>query len=131
MGSLLQCRIQSWIMNTLPLFKSAYLRFLHLVSTMEPISGIADFDVNEKTLFDSLSLAWSQGNPLTVSNAINQANLASPSVLHKRLHQLIAKDLIEVVFNGKDRRLKYLRPSEKGLLYIEWLSSKMTTVQAV
>ena len=94
--------------------------------------SIEDFDANEKALFDSLILAWSQGAPLTLRGAINQANLGSPATLHKRLQRLIAKDLIVAECDGQDRRTKYLRPSEKGLVYIEWLSSQMTTaVQAV
>lgn len=117
-------------MNTHTPFKSAYLRFLQLVSAVEAMPGIEDFDANEKALFDSLILAWSQGAPLTVRGAINQANLGSPATLHKRVQRLIAKNLIVAEFEDQDRRTKYLRPSEKGLVYIEWLSSQMTTVQA-
>lgn len=69
---------------------------------------------------------------MTVRNAIGQEVLGSPATLHKRLQRLIAKDLVIAEFAGQDRRTKYLRPSEKGLVYIEWLSSQMTTtVQAV
>jgi DNA-binding MarR family transcriptional regulator len=102
---------------------------LQLVSAVEAMPSIEDFDANEKALFDSLILAWSQGAPLTLRGAINQANLGSPATLHKRLQRLIAKDLIVAEFEDQDRRTKYLRPSEKGLVYIEWLSSQMTTVQ--
>lgn len=117
-------------MNTHTPFKSAYLRFLQLVSAVEAMPGLEDFDANEKALFDTLSLAWSKGAPLTVRGAINQENLGSPATLHKRLKRLIAKELIVAGFEDQDRRTKYLRPSEKGLAYIEWLSSQMTTVQA-
>lgn len=119
-------------MNTHSPFKSAYLRFLKLVTAVEAMPGIEDFDANEKALFDSLSLAWAQGQPMTVRTAIGQEVLGSPATLHKRLQRLIAKDLVIAEFAGQDRRIKYLRPSEKGLVYIEWLSSQMTTtVQAV
>jgi len=119
-------------MNTLSPFKSAYLRFLQLVSAVEAMPGLEDFDANEKALFDLLSLAWSQSAPMTVRGAINQSNLGSPATLHKRLKRLIAKDLIETQFEGQDRRTKYLHVTAKGLAYIEWLSSQMaTTVQAV
>ena len=91
--------------------------------------GIEDFDANEKALFDSLSLSWSQGTPLTVRSAINQAHLGSPATLHKRLQRLIAKDLIVAEFVGQDRRTKYLHPSEKGVAYIAWLSQQITAVQ--
>lgn len=110
--------------------KSAYLRFLKLVSAVDAMPSIEDFDANEKALFNSLILAWSQGTPMTVRSAINQSNLGSPATLHKRLQKLIAKDLIVAESVGQDRRAKYLRPSEKGIIYIEWLSSQITMVQA-
>ena len=113
-------------MNTHTPFKSAYLRFLQLVSAVAAMPGVEDFDANEKALFNTLSLAWSQGAPLSVRGAINQASLGSPATLHKRLKRLIAKDLIIDELAGNDRRTKYLRPTEKGLIYIEWLSSQIT-----
>ncbi len=94
------------------------------------MSGLDGFDANEKALFDSLCLRWSQSNAMTVREAISQTSLGSPATLHKRLKRLIAKELIVATHEGQDKRTKYLVPSEKGLVYIEWLSSKLTTVQA-
>jgi hypothetical protein len=111
-------------------FKSAYLRFLQLVSAVETLPGLEKFDANEKALFDSVALRWSQGKPLTVREAINQAELGSPATLHKRLQRLIAKDLLLSQHEGHDRRTKFLLPSQKGMVYIEWLSTQLAVVQA-
>jgi DNA-binding MarR family transcriptional regulator len=111
-------------------FKSAYLRFLQLVAAVDEMSGLDDFDANEKALFDSLCLRWSQGQAMTVREAISQTGLGSPATLHKRLKRLIAKQLIVAAHEGKDKRTKYLFPSEKGQVYIELLSTKMAMVQA-
>ncbi|MFM7012710.1 MAG: hypothetical protein ACKO0Z_25845 [Betaproteobacteria bacterium] len=89
-----------------------------------------DFDANEKALFDSLCLRWSQGQAMTVRQAISQTNLGSAATLHKRVQRLIAKQLIVATHAGDDKRTKYLAPSEKGLAYIEWLSSKLHLVEA-
>lgn len=118
------------MMNSRSPFKSAYLRFLQLVSAIESKPALEEFDANEKALFDSVALCWSLGQQLTVREAISQAQYGSPATLHKRLQRLIAKDLIVVECQDGDRRTKYLRPSEKGLVYIEWLSSHMTAVHA-
>lgn len=117
-------------MNTRSPFKSAYLRFLQLISAVEAMPDLQDFDANEKALFDALVLHWSQGKPLTVREAIGQAELGSPATLHKRLKRLIAKDLVVAYHEGADRRTKFLQPSEKGMIYIEWLSTQLTAVQA-
>jgi len=109
---------------------SAYLRFLQLISTLEALPGLHELAANEKALFDSILLHWSKGHPLTVRLAIGQDFLGSPATLHKRLKRLIAKDLILTRYEGGDKRTKYLEPSKKGLAYIEWLDSKMSSAQA-
>ena len=117
-------------MDTHSPFKSAYLRFLQLVAAVDEMSGLDDFDANEKALFDSLCLRWSQGQAMTVREAISQTSLGSAATLHKRLKRLIAKELIVATHEGQDKRTKYLAPSEKGQAYIDWLSSKMQLVEA-
>ena len=117
-------------MTTRSPFKSAYLRFLHLISAVEAMPGAQDIDANEKALFDVLALRWSRGQSMTVREAISQSQLGSPATLHKRLKRLIAKDLVVACHEGADRRTKYLQPSDKGMLYIEWLSAQLAAVQA-
>jgi hypothetical protein len=116
-------------MNTRALFTSAYLRFLQLVTTIDALPGLQDFDANERALFDTVVLHWSQGNPLSIRAAIGQETLGSPATLHKRLQRLIAKELLITQHQGTDKRTKFLAPSDKGLVYIEWLSTQMTAVQ--
>ncbi len=91
--------------------------------------GLQDFDANEKALFDALVLNWSEGQPMNVREAISLSELGSPATLHKRLKRLIAKDLMVAYHDGTDRRTKFLKPSEKGMVYIEWLSAQLAAVQ--
>ncbi|MGV0960245.1 MAG: hypothetical protein ACOYB1_10450 [Limnohabitans sp.] len=109
--------------------KSAYLRFLQLISAVDGLPWLADVDAHERALFDVLCLHWSQGQPLTVFNAIHQAQLGSSSTLHKRLKRLIAKDLIVARYGENNRRTKHLMPSDKGLACIHWLSTQLALVQ--
>jgi DNA-binding MarR family transcriptional regulator len=116
-------------MSTSTPFASAYLRFLQLVSAFENLPGLEDFDANERALFETLALRWSQGQPLTVREAIGQTALGSPATLHKRLQRLINKGLVVSQHHGTDRRTKFLIPADKGLGYIEWLGAQMASVQ--
>ena len=117
-------------MNTHSPFKSAYLRFLQLVSAVESMPGLEGFDANERALFDSLVLNWSLGKSLTVREAIYQPQLGSPATLHKRLKRLIAKELIITESKAGDRRTKYLHPSPKGQAYISLLSEHIKLAKA-
>ena len=117
-------------MSTSTPFASAYLRFLQLVSAFENLPGLEDFDANERALFETLALRWSQGQPMTVREAIGLSELGSPATLHKRLQRVIGKDLLVAYHEGHDRRTKFLKPSDKGLAYIEWLGQQLSQVQA-
>lgn len=110
--------------------KSAYIRFLQLISAVEGLPWLANIDPHEKALFDVLCLHWSQGQPLNVFDAINQTHLGSSSTLHKRLKRLIAKELIVVQYCENNRRTKHLTPSDKGLACIDWLSAQLARVHS-
>ncbi len=118
-------------MNDRQPFKSAYLRFLQLMDAVETLPGMPEFDANEKALFDAVVLRWSQGQPMTVREAIGLSELGSPATLHKRLQRVIGKDLLVAYHEGQDRRTKFLKPSDKGLAYIEWLGRQLSLVQTL
>ena len=117
-------------MNFHPPQKSTYLRFLQLISAVDGLPWLLEIDPHERALFDVLCLHWSQGQPLTVFNAIHQTQLGSSSTLHKRLKRLIAKDLILARCSEGNRRTKHLVPSDKGLACIQWLSTQLTRVHS-
>lgn len=111
--------------NTRSLFISAYLRFLELASAVEALPGMDFFDPNHKALFEAIVLSWSKGRPLTVREAIGQAELGSPATLHKRLVRLREAELITVQSIEGDRRSKLLVPTEKGLDYISKFGNQL------
>lgn len=119
------------IMNAISPSKSAYLRFLKLVCAVEGLPGLDEVDANDKALFESICLCWSENKLMTVRDAISQAKLGSPATLHKRLQRLIANGLVVAKHIGSDKRTKYISPSEKGEVCLEWLGIQLLSVQAV
>ncbi len=111
-------------------FNNAYLRFLRLVSAAEGHTGGQDLDANEKALFEALALRWSQGEPMTVREAIHLDHLGSPATLHKRLQRLIEKKLVSTQGIENDRRTKLLVISAQGQDYIDWLGRQFDQVNA-
>ncbi len=110
-------------------FDNAYLRFLRLVSAASGQSGGRHLDANEKALFEALALRWSQGDPMSVREAIHLDHLGSPATLHKRLQRLIEKQLISTQGIERDRRTKLLLISDQGQSYIEWLGRQFDLVK--
>jgi hypothetical protein len=116
--------------NTRSLFISAYLRFLELASAVETLPGMDFFDPNHKALFEAIVLRWSQGQAMTVREAISHTELGSPATLHKRLVRLRQAELITVQSIEGDRRTKLLVPTEAGLDYASRLGSQLVQLTA-
>lgn len=100
----------------------AYFRFLRSMADLEALTGMDQFGVNERALFQEILLAWSIEEPLSVRQAIDIERLGSPATLHKRLSRLRKMDLIDAVSEEGDRRTKFLVPTRKGLNYVEKIS---------
>jgi hypothetical protein len=107
-------------MNPDPLAQ-AYLHFLQLSSAVTKLPEFEGFDANHKALFESVMLSWFEGKALTVRETIGQSALGSPATLHKRLQRLIGQNLVISKRFGKDRRTKFVLPTDKGLAYLDWL----------
>ncbi len=88
---------------------STYLRFLALVHTIDGASTqLANVDETAKHLLNVIALNHSNGKPLTVTEAMALKSIASPATIHRKLNDLIEVGLVEQVFEGKNRRTKYL-----------------------
>ena len=105
----------------------AYLQFLQLSRAIADFPGKEWLDANHKALFDSVALHWSQGQPLSVRQTIDQTHLGSPATLHKRLQRLIAQDFLTAQGLDHDRRIKWVSPTDKGLEYFHWIGEQLVS----
>ena len=113
-------------MNTKPSPLSlAYFRFLQLRRSFTAHDGIP-LSANERALLESIVLAWHEGLPMPIRQAITLKELGSPATLHKRLSKLRAAGLLEVMAASNDRRTKLLIPTEKAFQYFEQLGQAMS-----
>jgi DNA-binding MarR family transcriptional regulator len=53
--------------------------------------------------------------------------IASPATLHRKLDELREAGLIQQVFEGKDRRTKYLVPTKEADAYFAKMSKAITS----
>lgn len=64
-------------------------------------------------LLDEISLC--DVEPLTVTEAMSLAAIASPATLHRKIDELVAAGLVEHKQEGDNRRTKFLVPTMKAL----------------
>lgn len=68
-----------------------------------------------KALLDEIALC--DVEPLTVTEAMGLAFVASPATIHRKIDELLAAGLIEHKQEGDNRRTKFLVPTVKALAH--------------
>lgn len=107
----------------------AYLRFLRLSKALSD-DAIVNLNANHRELLESIALAWHDGSPMSVRQAISLQALGSPATLHKRLDVLRTQGYLEELFVEGDKRTKLLGLTPKALNYFEQLGHFMALPQA-
>ncbi len=113
-------------MNT----RNLYLRFLNLVNAIDGVSAVATVDTTALRLLDEIAVAHSKGEPMTVTKAMLLSNIASPATLHRKMDDLREANLIDQIFEGTNRRTKYLVPTKSAEQYFTSLGEKLTLASA-
>ena len=94
-----------------------YMRFLNFVHALEGSANAPQIDLDAKKLLDVIGLRFNQKKPLTVTEAMALEQIASPATIHRKLDLLRELGMIDTVFEGKNRRTKYLVPTKAASDY--------------
>ena len=107
--------------------KAAYLRFIALANAVGNESKeLRVIDETAKQLLEMIASRHAQGKPMTVTDAMALTKLASPATIHRKLDALREVGLIQQVFEGENRRTKYLQPTKAANEYFANLGKAMT-----
>lgn len=94
--------------------RETYLKFLRLAHQTDTAQRLNPEDSVCEKLLELIALAEDQKTPLTVTQALRFDRLASPSTLHRKLHDLLQAGYILQEQHGADRRTRYLHLTEKS-----------------
>jgi len=100
-----------------------YLRFLSLMHAIEGKGELPELDLDAKRLLEVIAVRQSQGQTITVTDAMAMVQIASPATIHRKLDQLRELGMIETQFEGTNRRTKYLKITDKAKLYFSTVGS--------
>jgi DNA-binding MarR family transcriptional regulator len=104
--------------------KKTYLRFLSLVHALDNTT-MSSLDETAKHLLQLIMLRYVKGQALTVTEAMSMSTVASPATIHRKLNVLLDAGLVTQVFEGNNRRTKYLTPTAAAETYFAELSDVM------
>jgi DNA-binding MarR family transcriptional regulator len=118
----------SWIgrMNS----KQIYLRFLNLIHALDGQDTASAMDLDAKKLLEVIAVHHAQEKPLTVTDAMALKTIASPATIHRKLDQLRELGMVDMVFEGKNRRTKFLVPTQAAHDYFEKVGRAMAKAVA-
>lgn len=104
---------------------TAYIRFINLTHAVNCEFESAGIDLLSLRLLEAIAIAHSEGTVLTVTDAMALSAIASPATMHRKLTNLLDAKLIEQLFEGKNRRTKYLIPTAQASKYFEQLGKAL------
>ena len=99
---------------------NAYIKFLN-----ESVGIPKPADATARNLLDLVCLHEGMSYPLTVTQVMNQPQLASPATMHRKLEDLLELGLVTHQYQGKNRRTKYVVLTTSGQLYSMLMSQAM------
>ena len=103
-----------------------YLRFLRIARVLKANKkDMKDVDSTAMLLLNEIAIQHFDENPLTVSQAMQLTAIASPATIHRKLDELREAGFIDLIFEGKNRRTKYLIPTKEANEYFEKMSDSM------
>jgi Fe2+ or Zn2+ uptake regulation protein len=105
--------------------KQIYMRFLNLIHALDGDANAPHMDLDAKKLLEVVSVQHNLGKPLTVTDAMALQHIASPATIHRKLDQLRELGMIDTVFEGKNRRTKYLVPTQAAHDYFDAVGRAM------
>jgi Fe2+ or Zn2+ uptake regulation protein len=105
--------------------KQIYLRFLNLIHALDGGANAPVMDLDAKKLLEVIAVRQAANKPLTVTDAMALNNIASPATIHRKLDQLRELGMIDTVFEGKNRRTKYLVPTSMAHDYFNQVGQVM------
>jgi hypothetical protein len=104
-----------------------YLRFLRIAREVDvQKTPVKNIDSTALLLLNEIAVQHHEGKNITVTQAMLLSNIASPATVHRKLDELREAGLIEQVFEGKNRRTKYLVPTKEADSYFAKMSKAIT-----
>ena len=76
-------------------------------------------DLDAQVLLIRIAMAHDKKMPLNVTQAMGLKGIGSPAMLHRKINDLLHKGLVELVFEGTNRRTKYLIPTSLSLSIVD------------
>ena len=99
--------------------RTKFFTFIESVSHIENENHHKFPDLDAQVLLLHVAISHNKQQPLNVTQAMNLKKIGSPAMLHRKINDLLSLGMIELVFEGTNRRTKYLLPTKQALSILD------------
>jgi len=108
--------------------RAAFFELIARVNAVEDRHHEVLPDINAQLLLMRVAMAHHAGASLNVTQAMNLSHIGSPAMLHRKINDLLSQDLIELIFDGNNRRTKFLVPTDQAYAIIDELADAAASI---
>ncbi len=101
--------------------RESLVRFLQSVSKIEEAHYSILPDNDAKSLLMAVTVAYENGVPLNVSQAMQMRRIGSPAKNHRKINDLLYAGMIELAYDAGNRRTKFLIPTAAAMAIFDEL----------
>ena len=103
--------------------RTQFFAFLETVNDIENEHHHKLPDIDAQVLLMRVAMAHDKKQPLNVTQAMNLKSIGSPAMLHRKINDLLKLNMVELVFEGSNRRTKYLLPTKQALDILDQMAN--------
>jgi hypothetical protein len=108
--------------------RSLFFSFLESVSLIQQHNHHKLPDLDAQVLMMYVCIANEKKKPLNVTQAMNMKSIGSPAMLYRKINDLLSLELVELVYEGSNRRTKYLIPTSKALVFADEMADAAVSI---
>ena len=108
--------------------RAAFFELIARINAVENQHHEVMPDINAQLLLMRVAMAHHGGSSLNVTQAMNLAHIGSPAMLHRKINDLLSQGLIELTFEGNNRRTKFLVPTDQAYAIIDEMADAAAAV---
>jgi len=105
--------------------REMYVRFLRETQSFDSTKQLVDIDATGQKVLELLAIASDSSQPMNVGQAMSAKWIASPATLHRKISDLINAGYVASIYVGKNRRNRFLVPTDKADEFFSQMGSSM------
>ena len=98
---------------------NTYFKFLHLALAVQKLPTFPELDSVEERLLNVCASVWFSDMKISVTEIANMLPGTSERTSHRRIKSLLQKNMIVLKTDDKDRRVKYIMPTQLSDKYFK------------